>query len=140
MPDKYRTTPVLTREMPTGIPYIIGNEAAERFSFYGMKAILTIFMTKYLLDMNGSPEFMPDAVAKQWMHYFVFAVYATPVLGAILSDWLLGKYPTIIWLSLFYCAGHGVLALIDSSVANQIAPSVLLACGLAFDLTWGGRN
>ena len=34
--------------MPKGIPFIIGNEAAERFSYYGMKAILTIFMVRYL--------------------------------------------------------------------------------------------
>ncbi len=39
--------------MPKGIPYIISNEAAERFSFYGMKCILVIFMTKYLIDSNG---------------------------------------------------------------------------------------
>ena len=36
------------------IPYIIGNEAAERFSFYGMKGILTIFMTKYLFSYRYS--------------------------------------------------------------------------------------
>ena len=33
------TAPVATTELPKGIPYIIGNEAAERFSFYGMKEI-----------------------------------------------------------------------------------------------------
>ena len=42
----FRTTPEQTSKMPGGIPYIIGNEAAERFSFYGMKAILTVFMIK----------------------------------------------------------------------------------------------
>ena len=42
--SKYRTSPLATEKMPPGIPYIIGNEAAERFSFYGMKAILAIFM------------------------------------------------------------------------------------------------
>ena len=40
--------------MPTGVPYIIGNELAERFSFYGMKGILTVFMTKHLLDSAGN--------------------------------------------------------------------------------------
>ena len=40
-PDgKYLTAPVPSTEMPSGIPYIIGNEAAERFSYYGMMAIL----------------------------------------------------------------------------------------------------
>jgi POT family proton-dependent oligopeptide transporter len=130
MSTSYRTTPAQTRELPRGIPYIIGNEAAERFSFYGMKSILAIFMTKFLLDTNGSPDFMSDAQAKEWVHYFGSAVYATPLLGAILSDWLLGKYRTIIWLSLVYCAGHAVLALIDSPVAHEVAPRWLLACGL----------
>jgi len=37
---EYRTTPTDTEDMPKGIPYIISNEAAERFSFYGMKGIL----------------------------------------------------------------------------------------------------
>jgi POT family proton-dependent oligopeptide transporter len=51
-------------------------------------------------------------------------------LGAIVSDWLLGKYRTIISLSLVYCAGHAVLALIDSPIAHEVAPRWLLACGL----------
>lgn len=131
MPSKYQTTPPPISTMPPGIPYIIGNEAAERFSFYGMKTILAIFMTKYLLDTRGQPDFMGEEEAKRWIHLFVFAVYATPLLGAILSDWLLGKYRTIILLSLVYCAGHGVLALIDSPVAHEIAPRSLLMCGLA---------
>ena len=40
--------------MPAGIPYIVGNEAAERFSFYGMRAILVVFMTQYLRDRSGA--------------------------------------------------------------------------------------
>lgn len=130
MSTKYRTTPQQIDRMPPGIPYIIGNEAAERFSYYGMKSILAIFMTQYLLNTSGTPDFMTDAEAKEWVHYFGSAVYATPIVGAILSDWLLGKYRTIIALSLVYCAGHGVLAFIDSPIAHEIAPRWLLACGL----------
>jgi POT family proton-dependent oligopeptide transporter len=40
----YRTAPVAQTGMPGGIPYIIGNEAAERFSYYGMRAILVVFL------------------------------------------------------------------------------------------------
>ena len=50
----YRTTPQETDVMPPGIPYIIGNEAAERFSFYGMRTILVVFMVQYLHFMDGS--------------------------------------------------------------------------------------
>ena len=46
--------------MPPGIPYIIGNEAAERFSFYGMRSILTVFMTTYLMSAGGKLAVMSD--------------------------------------------------------------------------------
>ena len=40
--------------MPPGIPYIVANEFAERFSFYGMSAILVVFMTQYLKNAAGN--------------------------------------------------------------------------------------
>ena len=40
---KYLTSPPNLTGMPPGVPYIIGNEAAERFSYYGMKSVLTVF-------------------------------------------------------------------------------------------------
>jgi proton-dependent oligopeptide transporter, POT family len=52
--SKFRTTPVATDRMPGGIPYIISNEAAERFSFYGMKAALAIFLANYLGALGGT--------------------------------------------------------------------------------------
>src|ERR687897_657064 len=96
--SKYRTSPEPLTTMPPGIPYIVGNEAAERFSFYGMKAILTVFMTQYLLDASGAKDTMSPEDAKFWVHTFVVAGYTFPLLGAIISDWLLGKYLTILWL------------------------------------------
>ena len=64
--SKYRTSPdpKLTG-MPSGIPFIIGNEAAERFSFYGMKGVLVVFMTSYLFLMPGATgaEPMPEPTA-----------------------------------------------------------------------------
>jgi POT family proton-dependent oligopeptide transporter len=113
MPKDYTplTAPVPSTELPRGIPYIISNEAAERFSFYGMKAILTVFMTKYLVDSSGADDFMSDDEAKGYYHLFVTAVYFTPILGAFLADYLWGKYKTILLLSVVYCAGHLTLAL-----------------------------
>ena len=92
--------------MPKGIPFIIGNEAAERFSYYGMKAILTFFMVQYLK--------MPEGEATSWYHNFLGAVYFLPLFGALLSDLFFGKYKTILVLSLVYCSGHLVLALNES--------------------------
>ena len=110
----YRTAPVARPGMPAGIPYIIGNEAAERFSYYGMRAILVVFMTQYLMGSSGVLDVMGEDEAKGWFHLFVSAVYVTPLLGALLSDGLLGKYRTIILLSLVYCAGHFSLAIDDT--------------------------
>lgn len=107
----YLHAPLPSRKLPPGIPYIVGNEAAERFSFYGMRAVLVVFMTHYLLDANGAPSSMNQEEAKGWFHLFVSAVYFTPLLGALISDGLFGKYRTIILLSLVYCAGHFALAL-----------------------------
>ncbi|MCP4848102.1 MAG: POT family MFS transporter [Verrucomicrobiaceae bacterium] len=110
--SKYRTSPLATEKMPPGIPYIIGNEAAERFSFYGMKAILAVFMANYLHLMGGSAgNAMNQAAASEKVHLFTSAVYLTPFLGALLCDAFLGKYRTIIYLSLVYCSGHAALAL-----------------------------
>lgn len=115
----YRTTPDHARTtMPPGVPYIIGNELAERFSFYGMKGILTVFMTQSLLNAAGKPDFMTDEQAKEWYHLFTAAAYFFPLLGALLSDILWGKYKTILLISLMYCFGHGCLALMDAGPAT----------------------
>ncbi len=108
----YATSPQALDGMPPGIPYIIGNEAAERFSFYGMRTILTVFMVNYLWLMGGSAgERMGEAEATSRFHSFVSVVYLTPVLGAVLADFFFGKYRIIMWLSVVYCLGHGALAL-----------------------------
>lgn len=122
---KYLSAPVKGKGMPTGIPYIIGNEAAERYSFYGMKAILVIFMTKYLMDSSGEVAPMSAGDAKVWYHLFNSAVYFTPLLGAILADAFLGKYKTIISLSIVYCLGHFALALDDSRLGLSIGLTLI---------------
>lgn len=97
--------------MPRGIPYIIGNEAAERFSFYGMRSILVAFMTTHLLDSSGALATMSEGEAKAVFHIFMGTSYLTPVLGAVLADRFIGKYRTILALSIVYCLGHLALAL-----------------------------
>ena len=100
--DKYLTSPRASKNMPKGIPYIIGNELAERFSFYGMKCILVVFMTKYLMDTNGNHTPLSNEEATYWYNLFTSAVYYTPIFGAIISDVFLGKYRTILLLSIVY--------------------------------------
>ncbi|MEX1028037.1 MAG: POT family MFS transporter [Candidatus Paceibacterota bacterium] len=117
---KYQTTPYQMETMPPGIPYIVGNEAAERFSFYGMKAILTVFMVDYLRSGTGELATMSDEQAKFWVHTFVVAAYFFPLIGAIVSDWIFGKYRTILCLSVIYCLGHLALALDETRVGLAI--------------------
>ena len=124
----YLTKPQKSNNMPKGIPYIIGNELAERFSFYGMKCILMIFMTKHLMNSDGSIDTMTDNEATYWYHLFTSAVYYTPIFGAILSDAFLGKYRTILILSIVYCLGHFTLAL-DETRIGLMAGLILISIG-----------
>ncbi len=123
--QKYATAPFRMEGMPPGIPYIVGNEAAERFSFYGMKAILTIFMVEYLMGFDGQLAPMSEGDAKFWVHTFVVAAYAFPLIGAILADWLLGKYLTILLLSVIYCLGHLALALDETRLGLGVGLALI---------------
>src|SRR5207237_10766645 len=103
---KYLTSPPNLTGMPPGVPYIIGNEAAERFNYYGMKSILTVFMAHYILNQSGALAPMLPNEAYKYTHYFVSGVYCLPIVGAIIADGFLGKYWTILSLSILYCFGH----------------------------------
>jgi POT family proton-dependent oligopeptide transporter len=105
---EYLTAPLKTDKMPPGVPYIVGNEAAERFSYYGMNSILVVFMTHYLL--------MPAAQADGWYHIFVSCAYFLPIVGAFFGDAILGKYRTILYVSIIYCFGHFTLAINHSRI------------------------
>ena len=113
--------------IPRQIAYIIGNEGCERFSFYGMRNILTIFLVTSLL------QYMPEAeragAAKDVFHSFVIGVYFFPLLGGWIADRFFGKYHTIFWLSLLYCVGHLFLALFESNRTGFYAGLCLIALG-----------
>ena len=130
----FATHPSATTGMPPGIPYIVGNEAAERFSFYGMKTILVVFMTQFLHSTAGGPDFMTEPESREWMHLFVASAYFFPIIGGIVADAFLGKYLTILLLSIVYCLGHLCLALMDLPqplLAATLAPRGWLLAGLA---------
>lgn len=98
---------------PRGIPYIVGNEAAERFSFYGLRQILYVYLVGLFSGFTATTENAPAEAkvhATQVAHLFNAGVYLFPLIGAILADRLLGKYRVIFWVSLLYVAGHLSLA------------------------------
>ncbi|MEW5853447.1 MAG: oligopeptide:H+ symporter [Myxococcota bacterium] len=123
------TSPLTSRpKLPPQIPFIIGNEACERFSFYGMRNVLTVFLTGYLLaDIADEPQ--RQAAAKDVFHVFVMGVYFFPLLGGWISDKLWGKYRTIFWISLLYCVGHACLALFESNKEGFYLGLFLIALG-----------
>ena len=104
------------KKMPAGVPHILVNEGAERFAFYGMRCILTIFMTQYLLDRSGVLARYTDEQARTIFHGFVAVTYFACLLGALVSDIWLGKFRTILWFSAVNCVGLFVLALWPTQV------------------------
>lgn len=114
-----------SNKMPKGIPYIIGNEAAERYSFYGMKAILYIFLTHFIMNAAGEKDLLTEEDAKFWVHLFIFGTYGISLLGAFISDIWLGKYRTIMYLSIVYCIGHFVLALFETQTGFLVGCSLI---------------
>jgi proton-dependent oligopeptide transporter, POT family len=127
-----QTRPYDISHMPPGVPYIVSNEAAERFGYYGMRAILVVFMTEHLRNAAGQLTPMGEAEAREYYHWFASSVYFFPILGALIADALLGKYRTILWVSVLYCAGHACLALGDTVFGmGLMAPRTWLFVGLA---------
>lgn len=108
-------------QWPPQVKYILGNEGAERFSYYGMKGILSAYLTTVLM--------MTKDHASSVIHLFGFVNYFMPVLGAWVSDRFWGRYRTILWVSLFYCLGHAVLACNDLTESID-AKTMLLYVGL----------
>ncbi len=115
-------------KLPRQIPYIIGNEACERFSFYGMRNILVPFLISSVL-MAYLPEAERNGAAKDVFHTFVIGVYFFPLLGGWLSDRFFGKYNTVLWLSLVYVAGHACLALFEDNRNGFYTGLFLIALG-----------
>ncbi|XP_068575969.1 solute carrier family 15 member 1b [Cebidichthys violaceus] len=87
---------------PISIFFIVVNEFCERFSYYGMRAVLVLYF-KYFLRWD-------DDFATTIYHTFVALCYLTPILGAIVADSWLGKFKTIVYLSIVYTLGQVVLA------------------------------
>lgn len=121
------TAPSQSAQLPRQVPYIIGTEGCERFSFYGMRNILTPFLVTSLLMYL--PESDRPGAAKDVFHSFVIGVYLFPLLGGWLADRFFGKYHTVLWLSLLYCAGHACLAVFEDNRTGFFVGLGLIALG-----------
>ncbi|NWW46806.1 S15A1 protein, partial [Pedionomus torquatus] len=87
---------------PLSIFFIVINEFCERFSYYGMRAVLVLYF-KYFLQWD-------DNLSTAIYHTFVALCYLTPILGALIADSWLGKFKTIVSLSIVYTIGQAVMS------------------------------
>ncbi|XP_004405010.1 PREDICTED: solute carrier family 15 member 1 [Odobenus rosmarus divergens] len=87
---------------PVSIFFIVVNEFCERFSYYGMRALLILYFSRFL----GWDDNLSTAI----YHTFVALCYLTPILGALIADSWLGKFKTIVSLSIVYTIGQAVTA------------------------------
>uniref|UniRef100_A0A3Q3LX88 Solute carrier family 15 member 1a n=1 Tax=Mastacembelus armatus TaxID=205130 RepID=A0A3Q3LX88_9TELE len=104
-PKKWKESKKKSKEVcgyPLSIFFIVVNEFCERFSYYGMRAVLVLYF-KYFLQWD-------DDLATSIYHTFVALCYLTPILGAIVADSWLGKFKTIIYLSIVYAIGQVAMA------------------------------
>ncbi|MGA3159357.1 MAG: POT family MFS transporter [Steroidobacteraceae bacterium] len=110
-----------SEKMPPGIPFIVANEFAERFCFYGINAILSLYLTSYL--------HFGDAHANVWQSLFKMGAYCSPLIGAVVADVLWGKFRTIMVFSLLYSAGCAVVAFGAASTTTLAIGLGLVALG-----------
>ncbi|XP_075230327.1 uncharacterized protein LOC142329540 [Lycorma delicatula] len=114
---------------PKAVFFIILNELCERFSYYGMRTILAIYLRKKLKYSENTATII--------FHLFVMLCYFFPLVGAVIADSYLGKFRTIIYLSIVYAIGNSVLALSSMSVL-QIPHRELTIIGLLLIATGTG--
>ncbi|GMT23319.1 hypothetical protein PFISCL1PPCAC_14616 [Pristionchus fissidentatus] len=101
----------IVRRWPKKTLFIIGNEFCERFSYYGMRAILTIYLINFLGYGNNDATVI--------FHGFTVLAYTTPLFGSMLADGYIGKYWTIFFLSIVYAIGQVTLAAASYFPANH---------------------
>ncbi len=108
---------------PKGLAYLAFTEAWERFSFYGMQALLVLYMVNSLL-LPGQVEQVAgieqlralygglegQAFASAIFGTYAASVYLTPILGGLLADRVLGKRRTVLLGALTMAAGHFLMA------------------------------
>ncbi|HZD89233.1 MAG TPA: peptide MFS transporter [Pseudolabrys sp.] len=112
---------------PAGLSYLFATEMWERFSFYGMRALLVLYMLNELLqpqhasNVVGLASFRaglealfgplaPQPFASQIYGFYSGLVYLTPIFGGLLADRVLGQRRTVILGASLMAAGHFLMA------------------------------
>ena len=140
--DPAPTDPVPTTH-PAGLKYFFWGEFAERSSYYGMRAILPLYLTQRL----G----MPDEKMSEWYYTYKMACYFLPLLGGYLADRFLGKYWTIVGFSVPYVVGQLLIGIESQMMvlfalvlcamgSGVIKPNISALLGLTYDQQRPGRT
>ncbi|CAG9537546.1 unnamed protein product [Cercopithifilaria johnstoni] len=90
------------RAYPAGVFFMLGNEFCERFSFYGMRAILMLFL---IIEYHFS-----ESQASLFYHSFIALAYISPLFGSIAADNYFGRFRVILWMSIVYVIGHVLIS------------------------------
>jgi len=108
---------------PTGLFALFFAEMWERFSYYGMRALLVFYMIKGFLGYNDNDAYGVYGA-------YTALVYATPFIGGMLADRLLGRRQAVILGGLLMAAGH--LAMTVENETVFFIALALLICGNGF--------
>ncbi|WMN59219.1 peptide MFS transporter [Pseudoalteromonas xiamenensis] len=116
---------------PKGLFLLFGTEMWERFGYYGMRAILVLYLVALTQD-GGFGWTNADALSLYGT--FTMAVYVTPLLGGWLADNVLGQRKAIIIGGFLMAAGHFIMGIPHSMVAGHeenvfYLGLALLCCG-----------
>ena len=122
---------------PSGLYTLFSTEFWERFSYYGMRALLVLYLTSSFADGGFGME---RSAALEIYAIFTGLVYVTPILGGVLADKLLGQRKSIFIGGMVMAAGQFALA---ASVSydmngNMEMREFLLYCGLGFLILGNG--
>ena len=96
---------------PVGLYVLFFTEMWERFSYYGMRAILVIYMIAEASHIDGPGLSWSKLEAYQLYGWYVMLVYVISIPGGILADKVLGQRKTVMLGAVILCLGHGNLAI-----------------------------
>ena len=97
---------------PVGLFYLFFAELWERFSFYGMRALLTLYLaTELFRDLQDGKQIAYEIYAA-----YGSLVYFTPALGGMIADRLIGHKNSIMLGALLMCIGHFTMAFQNESI------------------------
>lgn len=112
---------------PRGLSTLFFTEMWERFSYYGMRALLILFMTDMVVSGGLG---MNDATATAIYGLYTFAVYAVALPGGWIADRLLGQRKAVLWGGVVIAAGHFTMAVPITSAFYLGLTLIVLGTGL----------